>query len=73
MLNKFSNLPGALKKTRADTEPTTPDLKVAIADVLQAVNGFSGDPYPFAAGPVCAPAPKVPSSRHVQRKGMREV
>ena len=49
VLNKFSNAPCAPKKTRADLEPATPDLKVAIIDVLQAVNGFSGLAYSFAA------------------------
>ena len=55
VLNKFSNAPCAAKKTRADLEPGNPDSKVGIPDVLQALNGFGGLLYSFAAPTACPP------------------
>ena len=52
VLGRFSSVPGAIVKARADLEPACLDLKVNVPDVLSTIAGFSGVPYPFApAGP----------------------
>ncbi len=47
LIKKFSNLPCAPIKTRADLEPGILDFRVNITDVLQCLNAFSGATYPF--------------------------
>ncbi len=46
-LDKFKNLPGAVKKVRCDLEPGMPDLTVNITDVVQVLDAFRGFDYPF--------------------------
>ena len=58
VLTKFSNLPGAPIKARADLHPVTPDRNVSILDVLYVIEAFSGSPYPFDHDP--APCPGRP-------------
>lgn len=53
VLDKFSNAPGAPAKAYADLEPSMPDLKINITDVVVILDAFEGDSYPFA--PVSAP------------------
>ena len=49
VLAKFSNNFCAVLKSRADLEPHSPDQLINISDVLQALNAFSGLPYPDPA------------------------
>ena len=51
VLSKFSNLPGAPLKVRADLEPALPDRRINITDVLAVINGFVGESYPFDPPP----------------------
>jgi hypothetical protein len=44
-LNKFSNSLGAPSKTRTDLEPSIPDGRINIADILQNLKAFTGLPY----------------------------
>ena len=50
-LRKFSNLPGAPLKARADLEPALPDRRINITDVLAVIQGFVGGSYPFDPSP----------------------
>ncbi len=61
LIGKFANI-NSLPKSRADIEPgdnginNGPDFKVNIArDVLFALEGFQGFPYPFTPGDPCGP------------------
>jgi hypothetical protein len=54
VLDKFASFPAAPLKIRVDLEPETPDLKINITDVVQSINAFKGDEYPFG-GPVSCP------------------
>ena len=47
VINKFSDLPNAPLKSRADLEPDPPDQLINITDVLFCVKGFQGLGYPF--------------------------
>lgn len=51
ILDGFANSPGAPAKARTDLEPSTPDRKINITDLVVALDAFSGQPYPFAPGP----------------------
>lgn len=51
ILDGFANRPNAPAKARTDLEPSTPDRKINITDVVFALDAFSGRPYPFAPGP----------------------
>ena len=54
VVDKFTNLPGAPKKVRADLMPCLPDFKIDFSDIPAVVDGFLGLPYP------CPPAAKCP-------------
>ncbi|MGD2111123.1 MAG: hypothetical protein PVI86_17230, partial [Phycisphaerae bacterium] len=47
VVDKFSNLPNAITKSRADLSPDVPDLTVSFDDIGKATDAFTGDPYPF--------------------------
>ena len=47
ILDKFSGVAGAIRKARADLEPSLLDFKINVTDVLQASRAFSGLAYPF--------------------------
>ena len=54
LLDKFGSSPTSPSKTRADLEPSTPDLIINITDVTSALDAFAGSPYPFVpASPDC--------------------
>jgi hypothetical protein len=53
LLDKFKNLPGALRKARADIEPALPDQLVNISDVTCGLDAFRGFGYPFTVEPPC--------------------
>ena len=53
VLDKFGNAPGAPSKAYADLEPSMPDLKINITDVVVILDAFSGATYPF--DPVSVP------------------
>ncbi len=50
MIAGFSNTPGNPTKLRADIEPCVLDFKINIIDIVLALDGFRGLPYPFAPG-----------------------
>ncbi len=50
ILNKFSNLPCAVQKTRADIQPNDIDFKIDISDAVRCLGAFEGDSYPFGSG-----------------------
>jgi hypothetical protein len=47
ILDKFRNHTGAPLKARTDLEPSLPDLKINITDVMYAIEAFTGEGYPF--------------------------
>jgi len=53
MLDKFGGRAGAPVKARADLEPSLPDFIISIADVVQGLDAFRGEPYPFAGPSPC--------------------
>ncbi len=55
ILDKFTNRSGAPLKSRADIEPSVPDLKINITDVTRALDAFSGAEYPFTSPPAEPP------------------
>ncbi len=62
ILGRFSNVPGAIIKARADLEPACLDLKINVTDVLSSLAGFAGLSYPFtmtAADPCDSTCPNV--------------
>ena len=50
-IQKFSNRPGAPSKVRADVEPSVPDFRINILDIVHILDAFRGLPYPFEPGP----------------------
>ncbi len=53
VLDKFKNARGAVRKVRADLEPTVPDQKINITDVTYCLDAFSGATYSFAGPQGC--------------------
>ncbi len=50
LLNKFSNLPGAMQKARCDLLPCRVDFVVGISDVVACLSAFSGGDYEDTCG-----------------------
>ena len=50
ILGRFISDPDSIRKSRADLEPACLDLVINITDVLFALAGFQGSPYPFEPG-----------------------
>jgi hypothetical protein len=50
LLNKFSNLPCAVQKTRADLVPCRVDFSIGIPDVVAALGAFAGEDYEGVCG-----------------------
>jgi hypothetical protein len=50
ILNKFSNLPCAVQKARADLVPCVVDFNVGIPDVVAALGAFNGNDYEDSCG-----------------------
>jgi hypothetical protein len=50
ILNKFSNLPGAMQKTRVDLVPCRVDFSIGIPDVVASLNAFTGGDYEETCG-----------------------
>jgi hypothetical protein len=50
LLNKFSNLNGAMQKTRTDLVPCDIDFTVGIPDVVASLNAFTGADYEDSCG-----------------------
>jgi hypothetical protein len=50
LLNKFSNLPCAVQKTRADLVPCRVDFNIGIPDVVAALGAFTGGDYEDTCG-----------------------
>ena len=60
ILERFSNVAGAISKPRADLVPACVDLLISVDDVLASIAGFSGLNYPFstsATDPCDSPCP----------------
>ena len=58
----FQSVSGAIIKVRADLEPSCPDLRINISDVLSSLQGFLGLPYQFtpsAADPCDSTCPAL--------------
>ncbi len=51
VLDKFKNLPNCVTKTRADIEPSLPDLLINITDVTYCLGAFLGETYPPSSWP----------------------
>ena len=51
MVETFVSKPGFPRKTRIDVEPTLPDGKVYITDIMRVIGAFQGLPYPFEPQP----------------------
>ncbi len=50
LVNKFENLCCAPQKARGDLRPHNVDFKIDVSDVVQCLNAFMGDGYPFGSG-----------------------
>jgi hypothetical protein len=50
ILNKFSNLPGAMQKTRTDLVPCRVEFNIGIPDVVAALSAFQGGDYEDTCG-----------------------
>ena len=62
VLGRFSSVPGAIIKARADLEPACLDLKINVTDVLASLAGFVGLDYSFttsAVDPCASTCPNV--------------
>ena len=63
ILAKFAGVPGAIRKMRADLEPSRMDFYIGVTDVLQSLAAFSGLKYlflscrPHAFGSICFGGP----------------
>jgi hypothetical protein len=57
VLNKFRNVAGAVRKSRAELAPGTIDMLIQVNDITLVVDAFSNDPFPFGAPVACPPTP----------------
>jgi len=55
MIAAFGNQPGNPTKLRADVEPCVLDFKINIIDIVRALDGFRGLPFPFGPGVLDCP------------------
>ncbi len=53
LLDKFRNLQGSVSKVLADQSGTTPNLKIDISDINDAVDAFRGFPFPYGGPSAC--------------------
>ena len=56
MIAGFGNQPGNPTKLRADVEPCFLDFKINIIDIVRALDGFRGLPFPFGPGVLDCPS-----------------
>jgi hypothetical protein len=53
VINKFANGPRVPIKARVDIEPSLPDQRITIMDVLMCIGAFTGNSYPGLVPPDC--------------------